>query len=379
MSRPQVADVLVVGCGTMGALALWRLAKRGAEVVGLEQFKPGHNLGSGHGESRIIRTTLYEGGNYVPLVREAFDLWRELERETGTPILTITGGLMIGRPATGVVRGVLRSAEAAGVTHQTLTAEEIKPRFPQFRLAADEVAVVDETAGVLDPELAIKTAASRAVQLGARIHTGLRVSSIEPAANGVVVRAGEREFQGRHAIVCGGAWNPKLLPSLAGKIVIQRKVLTWFHPHDPALFIPGRLPVFIWERDGVEWYGLPAAGGQTVKIVMHSGNDPVDADTVDRNIHPSDLHLISAIVEGTMQGVDGAVVRSEVCMYSMTPDEHFMVGSPAGAPNVTFLGGFSGHGFKFASVIGDIAADLAQTGRTAHAIESFDPNRFSDG
>lgn len=371
-----MADVLVVGCGTMGTLALWRLARRGAEVIGLEQFEPGHNLGSGHGESRIIRTTQYEGGDYVALAREAFSLWRQLERETGTPLLTVTGGLMIGRPGTGVVRGVLRSAETAGVTHQILTAQEIQRRFPQFQLEAEEVVVFDKTAGVLDPELAIRTAAGRAVQLGARVHTGLRVSSVQSGADGVRVRAGDMEFWGRHAIVCAGAWNPKLLPSVAGMIVVQRKVLTWFRPDDPTLFTPTRLPVFIWERGGVEWYGLPAPGGHTVKIVMHSGSDPVDADTVDRKIRPSDLHLIGEIVRKTMHGVGAEVVRSEVCMYSMSPDQHFMVGRPAGLANVTFLGGFSGHGFKFASVIGDIAADLALMGKTQHSIQGFDPNRF---
>lgn len=376
MSEPRTADVLVVGCGTMGSLALWRLAKRGARVVGIEQFKPGHSLGSGHGESRIIRTTQYEGGGYVPLVREAFGLWRELEEATGASLLTITGGLMIGRPETGVVRGVLRSAQEAGITHETLTPIQVRDRFPQFRLDADEIAVFDESAGVLDPEKAITTAAAEAVRLGAEIVTDTRVSSIEPGSGEVVVRTADREFRGRHAVVCGGAWNPVLLPSVGGQIVVQRKVLTWFRPDQPSLFTPDRFPVFIWERDRVEWYGLPAPDGRTVKIVMHSGNNPVDADTVDRQIHPSDLGPIGEIVERTMVGVSSEVVRSEVCMYSMTRDEHFMVGTPMAMEGVTFLGGFSGHGFKFASVIGDIAADLALTGRTERLIEGFDPNRF---
>lgn len=370
-------DVLVVGCGTMGTQALWRLASRGARVLGIEQFAPGHDRGSGHGESRIIRTAYYEGPQYVPLVTEAFGLWRRLEQETGARLLTMTGGLMIGRPDSGLVQGVLRSAREHGLAHEVLDARAVRRRYPQFRLDDDEMAVFEEAAGVLRPELAITTAARRAQELGAGLRTGTRVETITVDESGrVSVRAGGATFRARHLVVSGGAWNPGLLPPLGASITVERKVLTWFRPDDPALFVPDRFPIFIWEREGTQWYGIPSMDGQTVKLVVHRGGIRSDPDHLDREVHAEDLEPITHLVSRRIEGVAPVVVRSGVCMYSLSPDEHFMIGSPAGMPEITFLGGFSGHGFKFAPVIGDIAADLALERATARPIAAFDPNRF---
>lgn len=363
-------------------MALWRLAARGAPALGIEQFAPGHDRGAGHGESRIIRTAYAEGPEYVPLVQEAFGLWHRLEEETGTLLLTMTGGLMIGRPDTHLVRGALETARLHGLTHEVLDARAMAARYPQFRLHDDEVALFEANAGFLRPELAIVTAARRACELGARIVTGTRVDSISSEGGGAVtVRAGEQAFEGRHAVVSGGAWNPMLLPDPASSIVVERRLITWFEPDDVGLFAPGRLPIFMWRREGIEWYGVPSIDGATVKVSVHlDGKEPgagIDPDQLDREVRDRDVELVTRIVEGAIPDLRPAVARSQVCMYALTPDRHFMVGRPAGMPGVTFLGGFSGHGFKFAPIIGDIGADLALEGGTARSIASFDPNRFS--
>ena len=363
-------------------MALWRLAARGATPLGIEQFAPGHDRGAGHGESRIIRTAYAEGPEYVPLVREAFGLWRRLEEETGTELLTMTGGLMIGRPDTDLVRGALESARVHGLAHEVLDAPAMAARYPQFRLRDDEVALLEADAGFLRPELAIVTAVRRATELGARIVTATRASSISGGdGRHVTVRAARQSYEGRHAIVCGGAWNPSLLPGPASRIVVERKVMTWFEADDAGLFALGRFPIFMWNREGIEWYGFPSLDGATVKISVHlDGTERgagIDPDHLDREASTEDLELVTRVVGAAFPHLRPAVVRSRVCMYALTPDLHFMIGRPAAMPAVTFLGGFSGHGFKFAPVIGDIAADLALEGATARPIDKFDPDRFS--
>jgi sarcosine oxidase len=374
--RVETADVLVVGCGTMGSAALWRLAARGADVVGVERFEPGHDLGSGHGESRIIRTAYYEGPHYVPLLREAFPLWRQLEQESGIHLLTMTGGLMIGRQETSLVSGALTSAKAHGLAYERLSGGALRGRYPQFQPGDGEVAIYEPDAGALRPEMCIQTAARRAVELGARLHARFRVDDVRVEPGGVVAETEDGAYRAGHLVLCAGAWNGKLLPAIARWITVERMVLTWFRARDPELFAPERFPVFMWERDGAQWYGLPTMDGQTVKVVRHRGGHPADPDTLDRKPHPEDLTPIERVVADTLPGLEPRVVRSQVCMYSRTPDEHFLIGSPRGMDRVTLLGGFSGHGFKFASILGDVAADLALSGSTTRPISSFDPDRF---
>jgi len=362
----------------MGSMALWRLARRGVSVLGLEQYAPGHDRGSGHGDSRMIRTAYYEGPEYVPLVQAAFPLWHELEAEAGVELLTMTGALMIGPPDGELVSGAARSARAHGLAHELLGPEQVAARFPQHRLAEGEVALWEAEAGVLRPERAIEAAARRAVALGARLVTGARVEAIEAEGGSVYVRADGARYRGRSAVVCAGPWLGGLLPSLGVPLVVERIVMTWFPAADPAEFAPERFPVFIRERPGEPaGYGLPSTDRATVKVGRHHGGRPADPDRLDREVTEADVAPTAALVRETLPGLLPRPQRAAVCMYTNTPDEHFVVGPAPGLEGVTVLGGFSGHGFKFAPVMGEIAADLALDGRTAHAIAGFSPRRWT--
>ncbi|HEY7199865.1 MAG TPA: N-methyl-L-tryptophan oxidase [Candidatus Dormibacteraeota bacterium] len=373
------ADVLVLGTGTMGSMALWRLARRGASVIGIERFAPGHDLGSGHGESRMIRTAYFEGPEYVPLVRAAFPLWRELEAETGADLLTMTGALMIGRADGELVSGALRSAREHGLACALLGSDEAAERFPQHRLAAGQVALWEEAAGVLRPERAIAAAAERAVALGAELLTGVRAEAVEVEAGSVAVRAGGRTHRARHLVVCAGPWLGGLLPGLGLPLAVERQVMSWFPARDPAEFAPERFPAFIREREGPFGYGLPSTDNATVKVAFHHGGAAADPDGVDREVTAAELEPVAAFVAETLPGLVPRPARAVVCLYTNTPDEHFVVGPAPGMPGVTVLGGFSGHGFKFAPVLGEVAADLALDAGTDYAIGGFSPSRFAPG
>ncbi|HZU16908.1 MAG TPA: N-methyl-L-tryptophan oxidase [Candidatus Dormibacteraeota bacterium] len=389
-AQDRDADVLVVGVGSMGSMACWRLARRGASVLALERFSPGHDRGSGHGGSRLIRSAYYEGSGYVPLVRRAFELWRELEAETGIRLLTTTGALMIGPPQGELVAGALRSAREHDLPHRLLEAEAARRRFPQHRIGPDEVVLWEAQAGILRPEPAIRAAASRAVALGARLLTGLRASRVQVEGGGVTVEAGGRRFRAARAVVSVGPWLPSLLPDLGLPLRVERQVMAWFRPQDEERFRPHRFPPFMRDRGGWHGYGIPALPADPdlegpwarpdlaglVKVAIHHGGAATDPDRLDRRVGHRDLAPVAALVAETLIGLEPWPERAEVCMYTNTPDLHFVVGQVPSAPELVVLGGFSGHGFKFAPVIGEAAADLVLEGRTALPVAAFSPGRF---
>ena len=355
--------VAVVGLGVMGACTLWRLAARGIAATGFERFQPGHDQGASHGETRIIRTAYYEGAEYVPLAEESFGLWRELEAASGRDLLTMTGALMIGGPDSELVSGALHSARLHGLEHDLLEAEAIRSRFPQHQLTEGTVALYEEAAGVLRPEACVLAAVEVAQRLGAEVRGGRPAPGLT-----------ELEAAHDHVVVCAGAWLPELLPDL--RVEVERQVMAWFRPRDVAEFRPDRFPVFMRQMpEGGDRFGVPALDGDLVKIGIHHEGERTDIAHIDREIRDRDRLLVEEFVAATLPGLEPEVVRAKVCMYTNTPDRHFLVGAAPGRANVTVLGGFSGHGFKFASVLGDIAADLATEGRTAHPIDLFNPAR----
>jgi sarcosine oxidase len=371
------ADVIVVGVGSLGSMALWRLARRGAAVLGLERFEPGHDRGSGHGESRMIRTAYFEGPGYVPLVRSAFALWRQLEAEASVELLTQTGALMIGQPDGDLVSGALRSAREHELVHEVLGPAEARARFPQHRLAAGEVALWERDAGVLRPERAIRAAAELALSLGASLVTGTRVTGLEADGEGVTVHAAGRSWRARQAVVCAGPWLSGLLPGLDVPLVVERQVMTWFPASDPARFAPERFPVFIHDLAGVYGYGLPSLDRRTVKVGIHHYGRPVEPDEPDGEVSQADVAPARRVVAETLDGLEPAPVRAGVCLYTNTPDDHFVVGGAPDLAGVTVFSCCSGHGFKFAPVMGDVAADLAVSGATAYPVAGFSPARFA--
>jgi sarcosine oxidase len=361
----------------MGSMALWRLAHRGISALGFEQFELGHDRGSGHGESRMIRTAYYEGSEYVPLVRSAFALWRELEQETRSDLLRMTGGLMIGRRDAPLLAGTLRSIRRHDLPHEVLGHREALQRYPQHRLETEEIMTYEGDAGVLRPEAAIVAAARRAEALGARILPKTRVSSIRVEGDSVAVEAEGVAYRGHRAIVCAGPWLSKFLPELQLPLGVERQVMLWMPIQEAEEFAPNRFPPFLHERDGHCLFGMPSLDGKTVKIMIHHEGRSADPDLLDRGLHPSDAQPVAQLLESCLAGVGTVPIRFQVCMYTNTPDRHFVLGLLSNASPVVLVGACSGHGFKFAPVIGEIAADLALHGETSHGIASFSPSRWT--
>ena len=370
------ADVVVVGVGTAGSAALWRLAHRGATVIGVEQFEPGHDRGSGHGESRIIRTTYHEHPAYVPLVREAWQLWRSLEAESGVTVLTRTGALMIGPTGGELLTGVAAAVRTHGLDHEWLDAAECGRRFPQHRIGPGEEAVFEPDAGFLRAERAIQAMTARAIAGGATLLTNRRVQAVESAPSGVRVVVDGESVTARHVVICAGAWLPGLLQTFARVLEVERQVPVWFPVAHPMEYGPERFPVFIREHDAHRLYGVPTVDGKTVKVGIHHEGSAANPDEVDRVVRDADTATLSSLVAALLDGVDPVPSHVTVCMYTNAPDGHFVIGPVPGVENVTVVSACSGHGFKFAPVLGEITADLALDGGTARVIDLFAPARL---
>jgi sarcosine oxidase len=367
--------VAVVGCGAMGAATGWRLATRGAQVVSFDRHSPPHTLGSSHGESRIIRTAYFEGPWYVPLVQEAFPLWRDLEQESGARLLTMTGALMIGSPLAEAVVGAQAAAVAHGLEAHVLDADELRRRYPAHVIAGDEVAVLDVQAGFIRPEDAVAAMIDRVVALGGEVRRGVVVKNVSAQSDGVEVATDETREAFDAVVIAAGPWTQDLV-SLP--LTIERQVMAWFEiaPDDQDLLTPERFPVFIRESDGVGVYGVPTLDGASLKIARHHGGELTDPESVRRDVTDADLDQLRTFATTYLRGVTARVTRSTVCMYTNTPDEDFVIDVHPDNPRIVVISACSGHGFKFAPVIGDIAADLVFDARTARDISRFSASRF---
>lgn len=378
------ADVIVVGLGAMGSQALWRLAARGAEVVGIEQFGVGHDRGGSHGESRIIRTAYAEGAAYVPLAREAWRLWRELEKASGAELLQRTGCLSTASAGAKQVVGPVASAEAYGLAYELLSAGEIRDRFPQFVVPDGYMGVYDPDAGYVRPERAIVAAVDVARGHGAQVLDRTAIARVVPdAVRPSVVLADGQRLAARHIVLSAGSWIRELSPPVGEFLRIERRVMGWFRISggNAPVYADDTMPVFIGNNPAGNgnWYGFPSLDGHTVKLGLHAWpgiDEPVDPDRGHRPPDSADAARFAAAVPGILAHADPEPVRMQSCMYDLTPDGHFLIGPHRDLPGVTVLGGFSGHGFKFASAIGDIAADYALTRHTDRLVAPFDPHRF---
>ena len=374
-------DVVVCGLGVMGSAALHHLARRGKRVLGLERYAPGHVRGSSHGDTRIIRLGYFEHPSYVPLLRRAYALWRELEDASGRQLLHLTGIAEIGPPTGVLVRGTLQAARLHGLRHDVLAAAELMRRFPAFRVPPEHVAVVQPDGGFLDVEPSIAAQIALATAAGAEVRSGEAVHAIEPRAGLVRIVSERGVVEAGAAIVAAGAWMPLLLPELAPTLRATREVVGWFEVADADLFSAGRCPVFIIESRHGMHYGIPPRGGAgigaAIKVAKHHHRgETVDPDACDRTVSAQDEALIRAAVADHLPAANGPLKAAETCLYTMTPDGHFLIDRLPGAPNIIAASPCSGHGFKFAPVIGEILADLATTGTTAHDIARFSLRRF---
>ena len=370
-------DAAVIGLGAMGSAALFNLARQGHRVIGIEQFEPGHDKGSSHGESRIIRLSYFEHPSYVPLARRALEKWRDLEALSGETILTVTGVLEAGYPGASIVSGSLEAARQHDLTHDVLSAADITRRFPGFKVPSNWTGLFQPEGGLLRPELAIRTFVQQAEHHGAETRMNTRVLGIEPFGAGIRVRTDAEVIEAGSVIVATGAWIGDFAPELKPHLKITRQVLGWFSPLEPSLFKPDRCPVFLLESEEDACYGFPDFAGTGVKTASHrEGLALPSAEDLVQDGSPADEAQIRRMLELAMPDANGPLRQMRACMYTRTPDDDFVIDLSPVDPRIVLASPCSGHGFKFASVIGEVLADLALGRASANDISRFQFRRF---
>lgn len=373
----QHYDVVVCGLGVTGSAALYHLARRGHRVLGIDRFPPGHDRGSSHGASRIIRLAYFEHPSYVPLVRDAYAQWRRLQSEAGRPLLHVTGIVEIGPADGALIRGTRAAAQAHDIPHEILSAAQVMQRFPAFRLPAHFCGVTQADGGYLEAEAAVAALQALADRHRATRQIGESIRDVTTAGDGVRVRTDRGTITAASAILAAGAWTGTLLPHGTVPLRVTRQVMAWFEPIDGSLFAGDRFPVFLMESVHGVHYGFPA-DDRGVKIAKHHHQDEdVEPDHDRRAVTPADENLIRAALIDHLPAANGRLAHATTCLYTVTPDHHFAIGPLPGAPAIIVASACSGHGFKFAPVIGEIAADLATGRHPVHDIRRFRLDRFS--
>jgi sarcosine oxidase len=371
-------DVIVVGLGAMGSATLCHLALRGVRVLGLEQFGPGHSLGSSHGDSRIIRETYFEHPLYVPLVQRAHHLWRDLEERSGAALMTITGGLMIGPRDGMVVSGTLRSVAEHDLPHEILTAAETRARFPAIRMTGDLTAVFDPRAGILDPEACNRAHIDVARKSGAHARFNERVVDWVTDGAGVRVTTANGTYTADRIALTTGPWTAEILNGLDLPLVVERQTLFWFDPRGSTDYDSPRFPIYAYEfKPGTICYGFPRLLRGVKASVMHDGALSNHPSEIDRDVHVNEVEPLRASLRPILPELAAARVRdSTVCLFTNTPDHDFIIDFHPEMPQVLISSPCSGHGFKFASAIGEVQADLITTGKSMFEISPFRIERF---
>ncbi|HZW84533.1 MAG TPA: N-methyl-L-tryptophan oxidase [Nitrososphaerales archaeon] len=368
-------DAIVVGCGAMGSAASYNLAKRGLKVAAFDRFDLNHTNGSSHGGTRIIRLAYYEDPRYVPLLRRAYKSWRELESKTGRSLLRVTGGLMMGEPEGELVRGVLRSAKEHAILHRVMTPAEVRDEYPAFSLDEGTCAIREEEAGVLSAEEGVRAFVEAAKEEGCEFNFSRMVNGWRGTPEGIEVSTGSGSFTADRVVFCAGPWTSKLVPEVV-PTSCERQVPFWFSPGEEKIFGPDSMPVFICEEGGRFFYGIPDMG-EGVKIARTHGGEPCDPDAVRREVTDEDATTVLDFVSRRVKKVRVPPIASTTCIYTNTPDLNFAVGNLPDDNRVTVVSACSGHGFKFASVLGEVAADLAIDGKTPYDIGFIGVDRFS--
>jgi sarcosine oxidase len=347
-------DVTVIGLGVMGSAAAYHLARRGLRVLGLEQFSPAHDRGSSHGRTRVIRQAYFEHPDYVPLVLRAYELWRELESETKRTLLVKTGGLMIGPPDGPIFRGSLESARRHSLPHRLLSRDELSRTYPFMKFGARDEALWEEEAGVVFAEDGVLAFQERARALGAELRFGVK-AALPPSGT---------------TVITAGSWLSELAPDVP--LRIERQVMLWF---DLPPGHPGT-PLFIWDYGTVPFYSIPDVRGDGVKVAFHHHGEITTPDRIRREVGEDEIGAMRARLREAIPALAERFRGTVTCLYSNTPDEHFAIGFAAGRKDTLIASPCSGHGFKFAPVIGEIVADLVVDGKTRHGIGPFRLDRF---
>jgi len=360
----------------MGASVTYNLAKRGLRVLNLERFGVNHKFGSSHGKTRIIRMAYYEDPRYVPLLRRAYESWREVESRSRKNLLQITGGLMMGKEGGELVPGALKSASVHGLPFEVLTASEVEGRFEAFTIPKEFKGVYERDSGILFAEACVRAFVGLASEEGGEFRFSEEVRGWRSGAEGVEVETAGGTQTADRLVVCAGAWNGKLLNGLL-PLQAERQVPLWFSSGGRGEFAPPKMPVFMVEEEkDVLYYGVPEVG-HGVKVGRSHGGAVGEPDGLAREVNEEDVAQVRGFVSRRLKGLDGPPIASTTCLYSNTPDRNFAVGIHPRDPRVVVVSACSGHGFKFASVIGEVAADLATGGTTAYDIAFLSPARFA--
>lgn len=367
-------DVVVVGVGGMGSAALYHLARRGKRVLGLERFDVPNDMGSSHGVTRIIRLAYFEHSDYVPLLRRAYELWRELESEAGEQLLHTTGIVEAGER---IYEGALRSCSDHGISFEAIDGRELRRRYPAFHLPPELPVFLQSDGGFLLPERCIVAHVNGALAHGAVVRARERVLEWTETESGVRVSTDRGVVESERLVLTAGAWSQdvaRLPPGLAGAL---RQTVAWLQPRQPEHFTPELLPVFNLVLDGEHFYGFPVFGipGFKVGRFDHFGQGG-DPDAISRETTLEDEAPLRAFAERYLPDGAGPTLALKTCFFEPSPDEHFLIGRHPEAGNAIVAAGFSGHGFKFCSVVGEILADLALDNSTRHGIGLFRFDRF---
>ncbi len=380
----QAYDVIVVGVGTMGAATCYELARRGKRVLGLEQFDIPHTRGAHHGFSRLIRLAYFEHPDYVALLRRAYENWERLQSLTDQRLLFITGGVYIGLLDSELVAGSFRAAQEHDLPHELLDHAALRRRFPQFHVAKEMVGFYESQAGFVSPTDVMGTYVNQALRHGAELHGHEPIIGWEATDSHVVVRTSHAEYEAGRVVFCGGAWSAQLVRDLGVTLTVTRQVMGWVAPLRPELYELGRFPVWALDENragafaGIH-YGFPMTSREPgLKIALHNPAQPVDPDNVERLPIEGDEATFRPILRSLLPEANGPLLAIRTCLYTNSPDGHFIIDRHPKHENVILACGFSGHGFKFASVIGEALADLASDGDTRLPIGFLGLQRFTE-
>jgi sarcosine oxidase len=370
----QTYDYIVIGVGSMGSATCYQLAKRGKSVLGLEQFSTPHEYGSHAGESRIIRKAYFEHPNYIPLLMRAYENWAEISERSGQTLYHRTGLFYAAPKGHSLLENIKHAASLYKVPLQQHVASP-------FDLPADYETLFEPDAGYVEPEHTIRAFVKESNALGAAIHEGETVKNWKVEELGVIVSTSSGEYLCKKIVITAGAWSAKLIPGIAQHLNVTRQVITWLKPSDPSLFSADKFPCWMIATDdsGGSYYGFPILPEHpgALKLAYHFPADSTDADQVNRTITDADTGHLHKFMETYLPAGAGKTDTSKVCLYSNSPDEHFVIGNmPGFEDRVCVAWGFSGHGFKFVPVVGEIMADLAMYGKTALPIGFLSPGRL---
>ena len=371
-------DCIVIGLGGMGAASLFELSSKGQNVLGIEQFDIGHDKGSSHGLSRIIRLAYWEGIEYVPLVLRAHDRWIELEKTYNEKLLNITGALDIGLESSETISGSLKACREFDIPHEIFTSTELSKKFPAYLLPEEYSSVFQKDGGFLVPESCINLYVNESINNGADVKQNCKVLGWESDGNIVTVSTSDGNFKTKKLVITAGAWTGILQDEMSRFLTPERQVVSWFKPESPEYYNSDQFPVFNMEVPEGRYYGFPIHHYEGTKIGRYGHlKENINPDSISREITDLDIATLRVPMEKYFQPTNPEPLFSQVCMFTNTPDEHFVLDYLPGNDSVFIASGFSGHGFKFASVIGELISDLMVDGGTEFDLGLFSLDRFN--